>query len=204
VPTRCSTLGVKEQEWQETTKGSVATLPGSSFVPDLVHEQPETKPSSPSFSSMYQVVVVGALPAEAVVATTMPTRCSTAGLDHPLQPSAPRKFGTTAPALCSTKCGHTKANVQLFIFDGKPTIVLNRMLGTSTDRDDMSEVLTNIEGNQCFHGYVKKELVLYNFGYPSCVEDDTKGNALEQVIHISMSNNFCSFIHFGCCFQYKK
>jgi hypothetical protein len=55
-----------------------------------------------------------------------------------------------------------------------------------------------------FMGMSRKELVLYNSGYPSCVEDATKGNALEQAIHISMCNILCSSIHFGCCFQYKK
>jgi hypothetical protein len=44
-------------------------MTGSSFMSDSVREQPETKPSSPSFSSMHQVVVAGALPARRNVAT---------------------------------------------------------------------------------------------------------------------------------------
>jgi hypothetical protein len=73
-------LGVKEQEGQDATKASVATMTGSLFAPDPVHERPETKPSSPSFISMPRVVPAGALSTEAVVTPIMPTRCSTASL----------------------------------------------------------------------------------------------------------------------------
>jgi hypothetical protein len=68
----------------------------------------------------------------------------------------------------------------------------------------LRNLLNQITWYHCPHGYAKKELVLYNFRYPSCVEVDTNAHALEQAVHISMCNNFCSFIHFGCCLQYKQ
>jgi hypothetical protein len=57
---------------------------------------------------------------------------------------------------------------------------VGKLIGT------LRNLLNQIIGNQCPHGYVKKESMLYNFGYPSCVEDDT-ANVLEQAIHINMS-----------------
>ena len=69
----CAATGLQEQERQE------ATMIMSLLAPDAVREQPETKPSLPSFVSTHWVVAAGALQRTQSSLPTMPTRCSTLG-----------------------------------------------------------------------------------------------------------------------------